>query len=88
MEHVANRDHFSDVAEAAPSIFSYVSAHPLLGRQGLEFEYGMVDQQSTRAVAKFSCVSCPGYQKSVIWVTAATQLDGSWVVSHSVGWMD
>lgn len=88
MEHVAHLERFSSLALAAPSIFAYIKAHLLLRRHALEFEYGMVDQHSARAVAKFSCRGCTVCHKSVVWVTAITQLDGSWVIRHSIGSME
>jgi len=83
MEHVGNKDRFWDVAPAAERIFGHVRRDPALSGMGLDFDYGLVDAPSSRAVAKFSC-PCSGHP--VVWVTAATQLDGSWEVTHSLQW--
>lgn len=88
MEHVSNLNSFSERAPGAPSILSYVKTQAALRRHALEFEYGMLDSQSARAVAKFSCVNCPTCRKATVWVSARTQLDGTWQVSHSVGSID
>lgn len=88
MEHVAHLERFSSLASAAPSIFSYVKTSPVLRRHKLDFEYGMVDQQSARAIAKFTCRGCAVCRNAVVWVTAMTQLNGSWVISHCIGSMD
>jgi hypothetical protein len=83
MEHVANRDQFWDLAPAAERIFGHVQRHPELSSMELDFNYGLVDGPSARAVAKFSSSSSA---HAVVWVTAATQLDGSWRISHSLQW--
>jgi len=85
MRHVSDRQSFWDVAPAAPNIFSYVQAHPQLRTFTLEFEYAMVDEASARAVVKFTCDNCPECQEAVVWVSALTQLDGSWAISHHIG---
>jgi hypothetical protein len=51
-----------------------------------DFDYAMVDAPSSRAVAKFSCAAVRGSAPAVVWVTAATQPDGNWVISHSLHW--
>lgn len=87
MEHVPSKDRFWDVAPAAERIFGHVQSHPELSAMRLDFDYGLVDAPSSRAVAKFSCpaASCQPCQ-AVVWVTAATQMDGSWRISHSLQW--
>ena len=85
MEHVANRDRFCDVAPAAERIFVHIQRDPELRGMELDFDYGLVDAPSLRAVAKFSCArqrNC----NAVVWVTAATRLDGSWQITHSLQW--
>ncbi len=84
MEHVPSKDRFWDVAPAADRIFGHVERHPELSEMPLAFDYGLVDAPSSRAVAKFSCSTHPG--PAVVWVTAATQMDGSWRVTHSLQW--
>ncbi|HWI82683.1 hypothetical protein [Ramlibacter sp.] len=86
MEHVATKDRFWDLAPAADKIFCHVQRHPQLSTLGLDFDYGLVDAPSARAVAKFSCTSCGAATHAVVWVTAATQLDGSWQITHSLQW--
>jgi len=86
MEHVRTEDRFWDVAPAAERIFGHVKNHPELSPLPLEFDYGLIDAPSARAVAKFfgssPCRDC----HAVVWVTAATQMDGSWRVTHSLQW--
>ena len=86
MEHVSDKDRFWEFAAAAPNIFSYIKADPELRSYRLEFEYGMVDQASSRAVAKFTCATCPECPQVTVWVSAMTQLDGNWAINHSVDW--
>jgi hypothetical protein len=86
MEHVATKDRFWNVAPAADRIFVHVRNHPALSDMELDFDYGLVDAPSSRAVAKFSSPSPHGAGHAVVWVTAATQLDGNWVVTHSLHW--
>lgn len=88
MEHVSDKDRFWELAPAAATIFSYIKADPGLRKRRLEFEYAMVDQPSSRAVAKFACINCADCQHASIWVSAITQLDGNWVISHSVSSME
>lgn len=85
MEHVSDKQQFCVVAPAAQSIFSYVAGAPALRKMKLEFEYAMIDEPSGRAVAKFSCVNCTDCMQAVVWVSALTQLDGSWSITHSIG---
>lgn len=86
MEHVPSKDRFWDVAPAAERIFGHVKSHPELSAMSLGFDYGMVDAPSSRAVAKFSCASTCKPCQAIVWVTAATQMDGSWQISHSLQW--
>jgi Mrp family chromosome partitioning ATPase len=86
MEHVPSKDRFWTVAPAADRIFVHVRNDPDLSDIELDFDYGLVDSPSSRAVAKFSGASRSGH--AVVWVTAATQLDGNWVVTHSLHWDD
>lgn len=83
MEHLRDKHEFSEAASAAPHIFSYVARTPVLATLPLEFEYGLIDRTSGRAVAKFSCATGTGH--AVFWVSAITQLDGSWRLNHTVG---
>ena len=85
MEHVPSKDQFWNLAPAAERIFGHVERHPELKRMELDFDYGLIDAPSSRAVAKFSCASAA---HAVVWVTAATQLDGSWEISHSLQWSE
>lgn len=85
MEHIATRDQFWDLAPAAERIFGHVTRDPQLSGLALAFDYGLIDGPSSRAVAKFSC-ACSA--RAVVWVTAATQLDGTWRITHSVQWSD
>lgn len=87
MEHVSDKQRFWDLAPSAPAIFSYVQSTPGLRDHRLEFEYAMIDEPSSRAVAKFNCLSCTRCRQAVVWVSAITQLDGSWVITHSIGSM-
>lgn len=84
MEHVATQDRFWNLAPAADRIFSYVQSDPTLCTMPFDFDYGLVDAPSSRAVAKFSCAGRSG--PAVVWVTAATQINGSWLMSHSLNW--
>lgn len=88
MEHVLRRDDFWEAAPAAPQIFSYVASEPVLRQLSLEFEYGLVDRSSSRAVAKFSCADCASCHSAVVWVSALTQLDGTWILTHAIGSME
>lgn len=85
MEHVPSKDQFWSVAPAADRIFVHVKNDPTLSDLALDFDYGLVDSPSNRAVAKFSGAA-PGAAHAVVWVTAATQMDGNWVVTHSLHW--
>ncbi|HWI81389.1 hypothetical protein [Ramlibacter sp.] len=85
MDHVSDERKFREVAPSAPHIFSYVNANPALAGLGLHFEYGLVDPASARAVVKFSCQHCASCEHAVVWVSAITQLDGSWVLTHAIG---
>lgn len=87
MEHVPDEREFREVAPAARDIFSYVTTNPELAKLALAFEYGLVDVASHRAVAKFACRHCDACDHAVVWVSALTQLDGSWVLSHAIGSM-
>jgi len=87
MEHVPSKNRFWDVAPAAERIFGHVKSHPELSAMTLDFDYGLVDAPSRRAVAKFSCsATCKQCQEAIVWVTAATQMDGSWQITHSLQW--
>lgn len=86
MEHVPSQDQFIEVAPAAASIFSYIRINPALRRYRLDFEYAMVDRPSSRAVVKFACVNCPECQKANIWISAMTQADGTWSLTHTIDW--
>lgn len=86
MEHVASKNQFWDVAPAAERIFVHVKSHPELSAMTLDFDYGLVDAPSSRAVVKFSCSSTCKPCQAIVWVTAATQMDGSWQVTHSLQW--
>jgi len=88
MEHVLNKDRFWDVAPAAERIFGHVKSHPELSEMALAFDYALVDAPSSRAVAKFSCSSLCRTCHANVWVTAATQMDGSWQVTHLLQWGD
>ena len=88
MEHVARKDDFWEAAPAAPQIFAYVRREPALRTLHLEFEYGLVDRSSSRAVAKFCCINCASCQSGVVWVSALTRLDGTWALTHAVGSME
>ena len=37
-------------------------------------------------VAKFSCSAACKPCQAIVWVTAATQMDGSWQITHSLQW--
>lgn len=86
MEHVPSKNRFWDVAPAAERIFGHVKSHPELSAMSLDFDYGLVDAPSSRAVAKFSCASTCKPCQAIVWVTAATQMDGSWQITHSLQW--
>ena len=86
MEHVASQNQFWDVAPAADRIFVHIRSDPALSELPLDFDYALVDAPSSRAVAKFSCGSTRGCAPAVVWVTAATQSDGDWVISHCLHW--
>lgn len=88
MEHVLRKDDFWEAAPAASQIFSYILKEPTLRQLSLEFEYGLVDRSSSRAVAKFSCANCASCQSGVVWVSALTRLDGTWALTHAVGSME
>lgn len=88
MEHVATRDRFWNLAPAADRIFNYVQNDPSLRGMPFDFDYGLVDGPSSRAVAKFSCAGSTGSRPAVVWVTAATQANGSWLMSHSLNWRE
>lgn len=83
MEHVADKEQFWDLAPAAERIFGHVHGDPELSSLALDFSYGLIDGPSSRAVVKFSSNSSA---HAVVWVTAATQLDGSWQITHSLQW--
>lgn len=85
MEHVWDKHHFCELARSAPHIFSYLKSHPALRGLQLEFEYGLIDRGSNRGVVKFSHRGGRGSPFAAIWVSAATQLDGTWIVSHALG---
>ena len=86
MEHVPTVDKFWSVAPAADRIFVHVRNHPALSEMELDFDYGLVDGPSSRAVAKFSAATPHGSGHAIVWVTAATQPDGNWVITHSLHW--
>lgn len=89
VEHVASKEQFSQRAAAAPVIFEYVATSEALREcRPLTFEYGMLDGQSPRAIAKFSCVNCSRCRKGVVWVTVTSNPDGSLAISHSFGTME
>jgi hypothetical protein len=85
MEHVAQLEAFWEAAPSAGQIFAYVAAAPQLAGHTLEFDYGLVDRASSRAVAKFRCLNCPTCRDGTVWVSALTRLDGTWAVQHTVG---
>ena len=85
MDHVATRNQFCDLAPAAESIFGHLRHDSELSVMALDFVYGLVDKPSCRAVAKFWSAH-PAH--AVVWVTAATRLDGSWQVTHSLQWAE
>jgi hypothetical protein len=85
MEHVSTMDQFCDLAPAAERIFGHVQGHPDLSTMALAFDYGLIDGPSSRAVAKFSCRHAA---HAVVWVTAATRLDGTWQITHSLQWSE
>jgi len=87
MEHVWDKHHFCELARAAPQIFGYLKAHPVLRELRLQFEYGLVDKAGHRGVAKFSRGDGRGSPFAAVWVSAATAVDGSWVVTHAIGGM-
>ena len=84
MEHVSNVERFMELAPAAGSIFSYMRSNPGLRRIMLDFEYGMIDRPSQRAVVKASCARAANCNPAVVWISALTELDGSWAISHSI----
>lgn len=85
MEHVPSKDQFWNLAPAAERIFGHVERDPELSCMELDFDYGLIDSPSSRAVAKFSCAHAA---HATVWVTAATQLDGSWQITHSLQWSE
>jgi hypothetical protein len=85
MEHIPTQDQFWDLAPAAERIFGHVERDPRLSGMELAFDYGLIDGPSSRAVAKFSCHHV---QHAVVWVTATTQLDGTWQITHSLQWAE
>jgi hypothetical protein len=85
MEHVATRNQFCDRAPAAESIFGHLRGDSELNAMQLDFDYGLIDKPSCRAVAKF-CSAYPA--RAVVWVTAATRHDGSWQITHSLQWTE
>ena len=85
MNTVSNKELFWERAPAAPSIFAYTMSHPALAKLALEFEYGMIDEPSDRAVVKFSWPNCPMCKHVVVWVSALTRMDGTWNLTHSFG---
>ena len=88
MEHVGNRQHFCEAAPSADRIFAYVANNAALRGLSLEFEYGMIERASSRAVAKFSCQNCATCSHTVVWVTATSQLDGRWLLTHAISTAD
>lgn len=85
MEHVPSKDQFWNLAPAAERIFGHVERDPELRSMELDFDYGLIDAPSSRAVAKFSAANAA---HATVWVTAATQLDGSWCITHSLQWSE
>jgi hypothetical protein len=89
MEHISTRDRFVELAPAASNIFSYMRSNLSLHRMPLEFVYAMIDKPSHRAVVKTSCNCGPGNcPPSVVWISALTDLDGGWAISHSVNYAE
>jgi hypothetical protein len=88
MEHVAQQEAFWEVAPSAAQIFAYIATAPQLAGHPLEFDYGLIDRASNRAVAKFRCLNCATCRDGTVWVSALTRLDGTWVVTHTLGAMD
>ena len=84
MEHVSSRERFIELAPASSNVFTYMRSNPSLRGMPLEFVYAMIDKSSHRAVVKTSCHCAPGNcPPCVVWISALTNLDGSWAISHS-----
>jgi hypothetical protein len=85
MQHLPDRKSFTALAPAASLVFSYADSLGELEHFPLEFEYAMIDQASARAVAKFACTNCVSCRQATVWVSALTQMDGTWAISHTIG---